>query len=227
MKILTADQMRGLDRLTTERAGVSYRQLMENAGRQVADFILEEMVAERQPADRPVAISILCGKGNNGGDALVAARHLWQRGLKPRVWFLTRASELKGDAKANCEAFLQAGGTVEELAEPEDWLRERSTVLDCDIVVDGLLGTGLSGPVQGHLAQVIDDVNAGRDYRVVAVDIPSGLSADTGEPCGAAVKATATVTFGLPKTGLSRGQGRRLTGRVSVADISLPRALAG
>src|SRR5512145_1994967 len=130
MKILTAEQMRGLDRATTERANVSYRRLMENAGRQLADFILEEMLAERLRDDRPVLVSILCGKGNNGGDALVAARYLWERGLKPRVCLLARASELKGDARANYEAFLQLGASVEELAEPADWQRERSTVLD-------------------------------------------------------------------------------------------------
>ncbi len=225
MKILTAEQMRALDRLTTERAGMSYRQLMENAGRQVADFILEEMLAERQPADRPVAISILCGKGNNGGDALVAARHLWQRGLKPRVWLLTRASELKGDAKANCEALLQAGGTVEELAEPGDWQRQRSAVLDCDIVIDGLLGTGLSGTVQGHLAQVIADVNAGRDYRVVAVDIPSGLASDSGESLGESVRADATITFTTPKRGLVFAPNCTRVGRLAVAPIGTPDAL--
>ncbi len=225
MKILTAEQMRGLDRLTTERAGVSYRQLMENAGRQVADFVLEEMVVERQPADRPVAISVLCGKGNNGGDALVAARHLWQRGLQPRVCLLARVSELKGDAKANYEAFLQLGGTVEELAEPADWQRDRSTVLDCDIVVDGLLGTGLSGPVRGHLAQVIADVNARRDYRVVAVDIPSGLPSDTGGPLGESVRADATVTFTAPKRGQVFAPNCSRVGRLAVAPIGTPDTL--
>ncbi|HEX9764093.1 MAG TPA: NAD(P)H-hydrate epimerase, partial [Candidatus Acidoferrales bacterium] len=104
MKILTADQMRRADRLTTERAGVSFRQLMENAGRQVADFILNEVLA----GDGPHAISILCGKGNNGGDALVAARYLLQRGQQPRVYLLCSASELKGDARASYDAYLEA-----------------------------------------------------------------------------------------------------------------------
>ena len=222
MKILTAEQMRRIDRLTTERAGVAYRQLMENAGRQVADFIVEEMLVERQPADRSVAVSILCGKGNNGGDALVAARHLRQRGLKPRVFLLTSASELKGDARANYEALLQAGGAVEELAETADWQRERSAVLDCDLVVDGLLGTGLTGPAQGHLAQVIADVNAGKDYRVVAVDIPSGLPSDTDELLGESVRADATVTFTAPKRGQIFSPNCARVGRLAVAPIGTP-----
>ena len=225
MKILTAEQMRAFDRLTTERAGVSFSQLMENAGRQVADFILEEMVAERQPPDRPVAISILCGKGNNGGDALVAARHLWERGFKPRVCLLAPASELKGDARANYNAFQKIGGTVEELAEPAAWQRERSAVLDCDIVVDGLLGTGLSGAAQGHLAQVIADVNAGKDYRVVAIDIPSGQPSDTGEPLGESIRADATVTFTAPKRGQVFAPNCTCVGRLAVAPIGTPDAL--
>ncbi len=222
MKILTAEQMRGLDRLTTERAGLSYRQLMENAGRQLADFILEEMLAERLRDDRPVVISILCGKGNNGGDALVAARHLWERGLKPRVCLLARASDLKGDARANYEVFLKLGASVDELAEPSDWQRERSSVLDCDILIDGLLGTGLTGPVQGHVAQVVADVNARREYRVVAVDIPSGLPSDTGEPLGESVRADATVTFTAPKHGQIFAPNCLRVGRLAVAPIGTP-----
>ncbi len=225
MKILTAEQMRGLDRLTTERASLSHLQLMENAGRQLADFILEEMLAERLRDDRPVVVSILCGKGNNGGDALVAARHLWERGLKPRVCLLARAAEVKGDARANYEAFLQLGASVEELAEPADWQRERNAVLDCDILVDGLLGTGLTGPVQGHLAQVIADANARREYRVVAVDIPSGLPSDTGEPLGESVRADATVTFTAPKRGQVFAPNCARVGRLAVAPIGTPDAL--
>ncbi|HXE76153.1 MAG TPA: NAD(P)H-hydrate dehydratase [Candidatus Xenobia bacterium] len=225
MKILTADEMRGVDRRTTEQAGVSYRQLMENAGRQVADFIIEEVLMERSRGDRPVAISILCGKGNNGGDALVAARHLWERGFKPRVCLLAPAAELKGDARANYEAYLELGATVQELSDPAAWQRERNAVLDCDIVVDGLLGTGLTGAVQGHLAQVIADVNARRDYRVVAVDIPSGLPSDSGAPLGDSIRADATVTFTAPKRGQIFPPSCTRVGRLAVAPIGTPEAL--
>src|SRR3990167_4927444 len=103
MKILTADEMRRLDRLAPERAGVPSRQLMENAGRHVAEFLLGQFPSAKR-------VTILCGKGNNGGDALVAARHLLKQGLQPRVALLAAPSELKGDAQANFEAYRQAGG---------------------------------------------------------------------------------------------------------------------
>src|SRR3990170_1090510 len=176
MKILTAEQMRRIDRLTVERTGISNRELMENAGRHVANFLLQQFPS-------PGRISILCGKGNNGGDALVAARHLLQPGHRPRVLLFASPADLKGDPQANYEAYLQAGGKVEVLPAPEEWDKQRSSVLHCDVLVDGLLGTGLSGPVTGYLAQVIADVNAHhRRYRVLAVDIPSGLPSDSGEP---------------------------------------------
>jgi len=225
MKILTADQMRRADRLTTERAGVSFRQLMENAGRQFADFLVNEVLTGDGVRDRPHAISILCGKGNNGGDALVAARYLLQRGQQPRVYLLVSASELKGDARANYDAYLQAGGTVQELAEPADWERERASALDCEVLLDGLLGTGLTGPVKGLLAQVIADVNSHRDYCVVSVDIPSGLPSDSGEPLDEAVRADATVTFTAPKRGLIFPPNCTHVGRLAVAPIGTPDSL--
>ena len=225
MKILTAEQMRRADRLTTERAGVSFPQLMENAGRQVADFLVNEVLTGDAVRDRPHAISILCGKGNNGGDALVAARHLLQRGQQPRVYLLVSASELKGDARASYNAYLEAGGTVQEIAEPGDWERERASALDCEVLMDGLLGTGLSGPVTGLLAQVIADINSHRDYCIVAVDIPSGLPSDSGEPLGEAVHADATVTFTAPKRGLVFPPNCTSVGQLAVAPIGTPEAM--
>jgi NAD(P)H-hydrate epimerase len=225
MKILTADEMRRLDRLTTERAGLSFRQLMENAGRQVAEFLVNEVLTGDAGRERPHAISILCGKGNNGGDALVAARYLLQRGQQPRVYLLVPAAELKGDARANYDAYLEAGGAVQELAEPAEWERERASALDCEVLVDGLLGTGLSGPVQGYLAQVIADVNSHRDYTVVSVDIPSGLPSDSGEPLGEAIRADATVTFTAPKRGLIFPPNCTRVGQLAVAPIGTPDSL--
>ncbi|MGH9787153.1 MAG: NAD(P)H-hydrate dehydratase [Candidatus Acidiferrales bacterium] len=221
MKILTAEEMRRADRLTTERTGVTFRQLMENAGRQVADFILNEVLT----GDGPHAIAILCGKGNNGGDALVAARYLLQRGQQPRVYLLASASELKGDARANYDAFLEAGSAVQELVDAAAWERERASALDCEVLVDGLLGTGLSGPVKGLLAQVIADVNSRREYCVVAVDIPSGLPSDSGEPLGEAIRADATVTFTAPKRGLVFPPNCTSVGQLAVAPIGTPEAL--
>lgn len=216
MKILTADQMRRLDRLTSERAGIPSRQLMENAGRHVADFLLQRF-------SPPGRISVLCGKGNNGGDALVAARYLFQRGHKPRVALLAAPDALKGDARANYDAYLQAGGTVEALPDAGRWEQHCSALLDCEVLVDGLLGTGLSGPVEGYLRQVIDDVNAAsRRYKVLAVDIPSGLPSDSGEPLGQSVWADATVTFTAPKRAQIFPPNCTRMGTLAVAPIGTP-----
>jgi len=216
MKILTAEQMRRIDRLTVERTGISNRELMENAGRHVANFLLQQFPS-------PGRISILCGKGNNGGDALVAARHLLQPGHRPRVLLFASPADLKGDPQANYEAYLQAGGKVEVLPAPEEWDKQRSSVLHCDVLVDGLLGTGLSGPVTGYLAQVIADVNAHhRRYRVLAVDIPSGLPSDSGEPMGDSIRADATVTFTAPKQGQIFPPNCTRVGTLAVAPIGSP-----
>lgn len=219
MKILTAEEMRRIDRLTVQRAGISNRELMENAGRQVANFLLQQF----SPAGH---ITLLCGKGNNGGDALVAARYLLQRGHKPRVVLLASADDLKGDARANYEAFRQSGGTVEFLPGPAEWERERAAVLNCDVLVDGMLGTGLAGPVQGYLRQVIEEVNAHhRRYRVLAVDIPSGLPSDSGEPLGESIEADATITFTAPKRGQIFPPNCTRIGTLAVAPIGTPEEL--
>lgn len=219
MKILTADQMRRLDRLTTQRTGLATRDMMENAGRHVAGFLLERFPA----AER---ISVLCGKGNNGGDALVAARYLRQRGRQPRVWLLASPADLKGDPRGNYDAFLQAGGSVEPLPTAKEWEKQAAAVFDCEVLVDGLLGTGLSGPVEGYLRQVIEQINAHRHrYRVLAVDTPSGLSSDSGEPLGESVQADATVTFTAPKRGQVFPPNCTRVGTLAVAPIGTPEEL--
>ncbi|MGH9803943.1 MAG: NAD(P)H-hydrate epimerase, partial [Candidatus Acidiferrales bacterium] len=204
MKILTAEQMRRIDRLTVERAGISLPQLMEAAGRQLAGFLQSQVVPTlSDPARRAPRISLLCGKGNNGGDALVAARHLREQGFAHRVVLFAPVDSLKGDARAAYDAFVKTGGKVETCSSSAEWERQRDDVLDCDVLVDGLLGTGLSGPVEGLLAGVIADVNARRrGVCVVAVDIPSGLASDSGEPMGESIEADATLTFTAPKRGL-------------------------
>lgn len=228
MKILTAEQMRRIDRLTAERAGIPTRTLMENAGRQVAEFLLQQFSGRGRagPGSGPGRISVLCGKGNNGGDALVAARYLREQGRQLRVVLVAAAEDLKEDARASYEAFLQVGGSVETLPGPEEWEKQRGAVLDCDLLVDGLLGTGLSGPVKGYLAQVIADVNANHPrYQVLAVDIPSGLPSDSGEPEGESVLADATITFTAPKRGQIFHPNCTRVGTLAVAPIGSPEHL--
>ncbi|HZV53043.1 MAG TPA: NAD(P)H-hydrate epimerase [Candidatus Dormibacteraeota bacterium] len=194
---LTGAQAREVDRLTAERFQVPVIWLMEAAGWQVA----------RQVRGRA---AVLCGKGNNGGDGLAAARHLHRWGRLAAV-ACTDPEALRGPAAEQARALRALG--VQVLDRPE--------LGDAQVIVDALLGTGLSRPPEGRVARWIELV-AGTDRRVVSVDVPSGLDADTGRAPGACVRADVTVTLGLPKVGLLVGDGPAYAGEVWVADIGIP-----
>ncbi len=215
MKIVTAVQMKELDRRTIEEAKVPGATLMERAGGGVA--------AAMARAYGPLAgktVTVLCGKGNNGGDGFVVARLLRNQRAKVRVLLLARPGDLTGDAKTMCRKFLSAAGAKSVSASPAP-AALRAALAQSDLVVDALLGTGLSAPVTGAYRDAIEAVNdAGRP--VISVDLPSGIHADTGAVLGAAVRADLTVTFGLPKLGLYTGPGLDHTGRMDVVDIGIP-----
>lgn len=213
VKIVTAQHMRELDRKAIQERGISSLTLMENAGRAVAE------AAARLTAhvpDRPILI--LCGPGNNGGDGFVAARYLKQLGRSTKVLLAARKDDVASDAQVNLRLLEEAGLTVTEITDAEPILQGGHKV---SLVIDALLGTGLSGKVRGLPGMLIEAVNE-CCLRVLAVDIPSGLDADTGEPLGLAVRAEETVTMGLPKIGLYLYPGMDYAGRVTVADIGLP-----
>jgi ADP-dependent NAD(P)H-hydrate dehydratase / NAD(P)H-hydrate epimerase len=194
MKILTAQQMQRIDRLTTERYGVPSLTLMKNAGRGVVEFL-----ADRIPALERQRIVILCGRGNNGGDGLVVARMLRERGLKPRVLLFADPGKVQGDAAANLER-LANSGMPEVIETPEAWQQTKASLEGTTLVVDALLGTGLTKPLAGLLLEVARDVNTElTTAKVVAVDLPSGISADSGELIGEHVRADFSVTFTAPK----------------------------
>ena len=212
LKTVTSAQMQELDRKAAEVFGIPSQTLMENAGRACADFI-----AVRHPASGKTVI--FCGKGNNGGDGLVMARHLARRGWKVSVALLADPAVLKPGPLANYQAAMKLGIPVTTVP---------GTVLEAlksaDVVVDALFGIGLSRPLTEPYLAAVDLMNqAGKP--VYAVDVPSGLNADTGEICGAAVRAAVTLTLGLPKTGLYTGQGPAYAGEIAVLDIGLPEAL--
>ncbi len=218
MKILTAAEMREVDRLTTARYRVPGLTLMENAGKSVAEFI-----QRRFPNFTRRHIVVLCGKGNNGGDGFVAARHLRKMGAKPEVHLFGDPREVKGDAAANLKRWKTASGKSHVDKPGKDG--ELKFTSD-SIVVDALLGTGTRGAVEGRLREVIAGVNR-RELGcvVVSVDIPSGLHADTGEAQGEVVVADYTVTFTSPKPGLFLGAGEHHTGELAVRDIGSPTEL--
>jgi NAD(P)H-hydrate epimerase len=194
---LSSAEARDIDRLTAERFAIPVSWLMEAAGWQVA----------RHCRGRAY---VVCGRGNNGGDGLAAARHLHRWGRLAGV-ACTDAGALTGPAAEQARALAALGVTVA----PEP------SIGDATLVVDALLGTGLARPAEGRMADWIGAVNRS-GLRVVSVDVPSGLDADTGRAAGACVRAALTVTLGLPKPGLLAGDGPALAGEVWVADIGIP-----
>jgi len=207
-RLVGAATMRALDRHTIETIGVPGDLLMESAGRAVAEVAL----AERGPGG---LVLVVAGGGNNAGDGLVAARHLHQLGVPVRVWSIGDPATLRGDAAANVARARAIGVAIG--TEPGDLPGSG------DVVVDALFGTGLARPVEGPAARAIVWIAAARAQgaRVVAVDLPSGLDADTGQPHGSAVAADVTVSCGLPKLALALEPGRSLAGRILVARIGI------
>ncbi len=205
LELLTAEEMERADRLAID-GGVTGATLMENAGGAVA-----EEVARRFP-DRETVV-VLCGPGNNGGDGFVAARHLGERGYQVRLGFDGDESRLPPDAAAMAKRYT---GTSEPLG--------AGLLAGADVVVDALFGAGLARPVEGKLAALIETVNAS-NLPVIAVDVPSGIDGTTGEVRGAAIRATATVTFFRLKPGHLLLPGRTYCGEVSVADIGIPESV--
>jgi NAD(P)H-hydrate epimerase len=214
MKAVTTAEIRQLDQRTIA-AGVAGAELMERAGAAVArtcDKFLHSHATR--------SVLLLAGKGNNGGDAIVAARHLANDGCQPTLILLCRRDELQGDPLLH---FQRLGSGVRVLEMPSaKQMQEIATEVRPAIVVDGLLGTGLTGAVREPYASAIDFIN--KLHRpVVAIDIPSGIDSDTGKVRGVCVRADVTVTMGLPKIGLLQPAAADYVGRIEVADIGFPR----
>lgn len=218
LKIVTGAQMQELDRRTITEAGIPARVLMERAGLGVATAVLE-----RFGPIKDKRVTVLCGKGNNGGDGFVAAGLLHREGAKVHVVMMNPLSDLSPEASFMYRRFVRlAGKSSVHLFTSREQLA--ALLQESDILIDALLGTGLTSEISGRYADVIDCINdAGRP--VVAVDLPSGLHADTGRTLGRAVRASITVSFGLPKLGLFQNDGIDLAGSVKIVDIGFPSAL--
>lgn len=221
---LSREEVRSLDARAADDLLLPTLLLMENAGRGAAAF-LSDLIGET-PA--PPRVLILCGPGNNGGDGGVVARHLDAWGASVRLVWFTHRDRLKGDAKAQWNILERSD--ISQTAWLDDHPGETSPggldalLTGADWLVDGLLGTGLDRPVSGLLREVVEAINrSGKP--VLALDLPSGLDADTGEALGVAVRATATATFAAPKKGFDAPGAAAHTGRVAVIDIGLPAKL--
>lgn len=219
MKVLTSTQMKEIDRLTIEEVGIPGLVLMENAGVQIFRSLKE--IFPRLEKERVVVVA---GKGNNGGDGLVVARHLLNTCAPPLVLLLSRVDDLQGDAALNARIGRRIGLDIKEVPNLEEWKKNRMSLLHASLVIDAIFGTGLTKPAEGLFAAAIEDINKCRGFKV-AVDIPSGLSSDTFLVKGPAVKADLTVTLAAPKVAHVFPPAENHVGVLRVADISVPRAL--
>jgi len=213
MRHATREEVREVDRIAIEDYAMPGVVLMENAGRGAA-AVAREMLGAKEDA----RVAVVCGRGNNGGDGFVVARHLHNHGVAVTVHLLSPRDKIGGDALVNLQIAEKMRLDIRRSAPGELGLS------GADLVVDALLGTGLSGEVREPYASAIRAINAA-GKPVLAIDIPSGLDANTGEILGCCVRARRTATFALPKVGFTRNRGPEMTGRVTVVDIGIPRSI--
>lgn len=210
MKAATAEQMREIDRRTSADIGIPTIVLMENAAREVAKVCLEELIGVDEPK-----VIVFAGKGNNGGDGFAVARILKDNGVDCKIVFLAEADKLIGDAKINYEIALKCGITI--INGITEAVIETGRA---DVVVDAVFGTGISRPIDGIYAEIIDMINT-YSKKIISVDIPSGVNSDDGRIMGTAVNADITVTFALPKIGVLLYPGAARCGDIRIANISI------
>lgn len=219
MKVVTAAEMRQIDRDTIEGIGIPGIVLMETAGSAIVGAIKQHYPTVQR-------IGILVGKGNNGGDGLVIARQLAHTGHDVHIFLVSPVDSFTGEAALNLQIVKNLGLRIEEIVSDAKPDSERSTALNgivgCELLIDAIFGTGLRGAVRDPIATIIDTINR-CSTPILSVDLPSGLDADTGNPLGTCVQADRTVTIGLPKRGLLVYPGAELAGKLEVVDIGFPK----
>ena len=215
--VVTAAEMRELDRATMEEIGIPAFTLMETAGRAVADAAVEMLDGGRGP------VAVVCGFGNNGGDGFVAARVLRSHGVDAIVYLAATREALKGAAAEHLAVLEKAGGVVLPIATAAELDAVEGEIVDAALVIDALFGVGLARPIEGHLANVVHAMVLAP--RVLAVEVPSGLHADTGRALGASVVAERTVTMAALKIALVSAPGFARCGEVDIVDIGIPTQL--
>lgn len=216
MKVATTSEMKDLDKVTIETYGIPSIVLMENAGRGAAEIILNYFDGI---IDKKVGIFI--GKGNNGGDGLVIGRYLHEKGVPVQLYLLAPKSQISGDAKINLDIVSNMKVSLVEITNEEAFNQLKREMSHLDIIVDGILGTGLASDVKGFFKDVIEYIN-GLKKPIVSVDAPSGLDCNNGRPKGISIKAHLTITFGLPKVGQLIYPGLDFVGKLKVIDIGIP-----
>jgi len=215
MKLATPVQMKKIDETAINRYGIPGIILMENAALNVA-VTAAEMLKESDSS----RIAIIAGKGNNGGDGFAAARHL-MRSFDVTIISLAERENISGDAAVFLNILENLNADIRYCTEPDSVEEIRKVISNADLIVDGIFGTGIRGEINGFYAGVISAMNESRK-RILSIDIPSGISGETGQVLGVAVKAEKTVTFSLPKQGLYQYPGREYSGEIIIADIGIP-----
>lgn len=216
MKVAMVEEMQYIERTAMETYGIPGAVLMENAGAGVARS-LQEMVGNL----RDKKICIFSGHGNNGGDGYVAARYIYNAGAKVKVFLLGKKEQIQGDAKIHYDIAGKMGIDIVEVLGDRDWDKVRLALVFADAVVDALLGTGFRGNIRDHYAEVFTLINNSKKP-IISVDLPSGLQANTGFVGAYCIKATKTISFGLPKAGLLLYPGTDYVGELEVIDIGIP-----
>ena len=221
MYLVTADEMQKMDKETIESFGIPGRTLMESAGRGAYTMLVQTF-----PNIFSKKVGIIAGRGNNGGDAFVVARYLMEKNIHTNIFILCSKSTISGDAKANLdlvEKLIEKNSisSITEIIDLDTFKKNKLRLLHNDIFVDGIFGTGLNSDVRGMFKDIIAELNKSKG-QIFSIDIPSGLSADTGKPCGISINATATATFAHPKPGHILHPGDKHTGELEVVDIGIP-----
>jgi hydroxyethylthiazole kinase-like uncharacterized protein yjeF len=218
--VMSRDEVRAFDAWAINTLGIPGVVLMENAGRSCAEFIKEKLAGVTNPK-----VCIFCGTGNNGGDGYVIARHLLNSAFEVVVVICGDRNKVKGDAKTNLDVLEGLGRSIEQLNLDDGDIpgRVKTFAGDADMLVDGLFGTGLNGQLSDEYKRLIESINS-QHRPILAVDIPSGLDCDAGEPLGAAISASYTVTFVAVKKGFSSAKASAYTGEIFVASIGVKAA---
>ncbi len=219
MRFITSQQMKAIDRRAIEEFGIPSLILMENAGTGAVKVALD-MVKD---SDNKKVVCV-CGKGNNGGDGFVCARHLINNAVDTEIFLIGEPSELKADAKINFGILKRMKAKIRFLKTDKDIKFFKKKLRDTGLIIDAIFGIGLSGGIKKTYSRVIGAMNQSKKP-ILAIDAPSGLDATTGNILGICIKAEKTVTFGLPKRGFIKRHGPENTGELIVADISLPKQL--
>ena len=226
MKLVTGREMQEIDKQAVEQYGVPDVLLMDAAAKEVADAVVE-FLKDKALFKPGVRVTVFCGGGNNGGDGFGAARWLLAYGAQVKVFFVgADLAKVKGSAAAEMLMYTKAGGRIASPQSEEEWLTAELAAERSAVLVDAVLGTGFTGELRTTARKACRLMNAAAKP-VIAVDIPSGVSADDGSACEDAVRADVTVTMALPKTGLCLYPGRELAGRVQVAAIGMPEKIIG